>query len=181
MRTVSDPPTLVAQKTSSWCFAAAEVMVRAYYGLPKLTQYEIARASTEALSEAQFGLRERWELAMALDSSLGVTENDGENPSSHIANLVRGQWHSFNHEATGGRFIANVSWADVQEEIDNDRVFVVGSDIHYYVVFGYSEEREGKWLYVLDPWPAGKGGQKTVLSFAELKATDGHTCIVFGG
>lgn len=181
MRTVSDPPTLVAQKTSSWCFAAAEVMVRTYYGLPKLTQYQIARASTEALSKVQFGLGERWELAMALDSSLEITEDDGENPNSHIANLVRGQWHSFNHEATGGRFIANVSWADVQEEIDNDRVFVVGSDIHYYVVFGYAEEREGKWLYVLDPWPAGKGGQKTVLSFAELKATDGHTCIVFGG
>ncbi|WP_457588945.1 papain-like cysteine protease family protein [Ensifer canadensis] len=110
MPSVSNSPTLIAQETPSWCFAAAEVMVRQYYGLPQMSQYEIARASTAALAQADLSLGEKWDLAQVLDSSADVTEDVGENHKSKIVELVRGQWNAFNHDATGGQFIAKPTW-----------------------------------------------------------------------
>ncbi|PSS64534.1 hypothetical protein C6558_13755 [Ensifer sp. NM-2] len=179
MPSVSNSPTLIAQETPSWCFAAAEVMVRQYYGLQQMSQYEIARASTAALAEADLSLAEKWDLAQVLDSSADVTEDVGENHKSKIVELVRGQWNAFNHDATGGQFIAKPTWEDVRAEIDNDRVFVVGSTIHYYVVSGYSDDGKGRRLWVQDPWPAGRGGQKSFLLFDEFLDAEGKACIVF--
>ncbi|MBD9571879.1 papain-like cysteine protease family protein [Ensifer sp. ENS08] len=179
MRTVRNPPSLIPQETGSWCFAAAEAMVRAYYRLPTLSQYEIARASTEALSRTGTRITEQWEMARALDDSMGVAEDGGRNLNSNVVQLVRGQWNSFSQEVARAYFIKDPQWDDIRREIENDRILVVGNANHYFVVIGYSEEDGVQELLVLDPLPVGRGGNRSLLSFDELLSIEGHACIAF--
>ncbi|KKZ84087.1 hypothetical protein B5K05_23495 [Rhizobium phaseoli] len=177
MPSVTRPPALVAQETPSWCFAAAEVMVRNYRGLPTMSQYDIARRITWSLAELDPAVQERWELAEALDASIGQHEDGGANLRSQIVQLVRTQWNAFDNMATGGRFVQSLTAKLVQTEIDNDRIFVVGTAIHYYVVYGYSDD--GKVLDVRDPWPAGQGGLRTRITLEEFLMLPAHVAIFF--
>lgn len=93
MPDVKNPPLLVAQETQSWCFAAAEVMVWNYFGLPNLSQYAIARRITENLAALDPEVQEKWELALMMDQSLDLQEDGGTNSSSHLVQLVRSQWN----------------------------------------------------------------------------------------
>ncbi|MDK4734785.1 hypothetical protein [Rhizobium sp. CNPSo 3490] len=177
MPTVTTPPALVAQETSSWCFAAAEVMVRSYRSLPAVLQYDIARRTTWALAELDPAVQERWELAEALDLSAGQREEGGANLLSQVVQLVRTQWNAFDNAATGGRFVQHLTAELVRTEIDNDRIFVVGTAIHYYVVYGYSDD--GNVLDVRDPWPAGQGGLTPRIALAEFLGLPAHVTILF--
>ncbi len=177
MREVQNPPALTAQETPAWCFAAAEVMVRRYYGLQEATQYAIARRSLEALASLDPDVQEAWELAAVLDQSGQVDENNGRNMNSHIVQLVRTRWNAFDNAATGGRFITGLTTDMVRTEIDNNRIFVIGNAIHYYVVYGYSED--GEVLHLRDPWPSGRGGERTRITLRELQSVRGSVVIFF--
>ncbi|MDO1581773.1 papain-like cysteine protease family protein [Rhizobium oryzicola] len=162
MKSVKSPPKLVLQETSSWCFAAAEVMIRAYYKKPSLSQYDIARSATEARAQADLDLQLKWVQALSFDEENKLLENGGGNDKSHIVQLVRREWNSFNQDATGGHFVQNLTPEKVLEEIANNRVFVVGNDVHYYVVYGCSED--GKTLYARDPYETGNAQAAIALS-----------------
>ena len=164
MPTVNNPPVLVPQDTPAWCFAAVEQMVRAYYGLPAATQYEIARRNTEALASVDPQVQERWELALVLDQSAGIDEQGGANANSNVVKLVSSQWNAFDHTTTGGHFVNGLTADTVRHEIDNNRVFVIGTEYHYYLVYGYTVNGKNLELHILDPWrqnphrPAGISG-----------------------
>lgn len=162
MKTVKNPPKLVLQETPSWCFAAAEVMIRAYYNQASLSQYAIARSATEALAQAEPNVQLQWVQALSYDQEHKVAENGGANLQSHIVQLVRSQWNSFNHDATGGHFVQNLTPEQVLTEIASDRIFVVGNLYHYYVVYGCSED--GKTLYARDPYGQGNAQAAIALS-----------------
>lgn len=179
MPTVTDVPALIAQRTPSWCFAAVEEMVRAYYGLAPATQYAIARRNTEALATVDPQVQDRWEMAQVLDQSAGINEMGGANQNSDVVKLVSSQWNAFDHATTGGQFVANLTAEIVKCEIDNNRVFVIGTNIHYYLVYGYTENGKDLELHVLDPWPAGQGGTRTRFGLQALLATPAHTAIIF--
>lgn len=176
---VTNPPALVAQETGAWCFAAAEVMVRAYSNLSAMSQYAIARRNTLSLAALDPDVQEQWELALALDASADPPqqENGGANLTSQIVQMVRTQWNAFDVVTTGGRFIAHLTADLVRGEIDNDRIFVIGTAIHYYVVYGYSDN--GNTMKLLDPWPVGKGGLTTTKTLQDFLALDGHVTIFF--
>jgi hypothetical protein len=182
MRTVTNPPTLVPQETGAWCFAAAEQMVRAYLGLEVRTQYEIARAFTAARAVVDPTLQEPWQMAVAMDESSNPpqAENGGANDSSQVVQLVRAQWGVFDQDATDGTFIDALDEVTVREEIDHDRIVVVGNPIHYFVVFGYEGTGVGFELLVLDPWPAGQGGQRDSVKLSEYLRWEGRLAIRFG-
>lgn len=181
MRTVKKPPTLVPQETGAWCFAAAEQMVRRYFGLAVPTQYEIARAFTSALAEVDPALQEQWQLASAMDESSvpPQLENGGANLSSQVVRLVQSQWGVLDQDATGGRFIDSLDEATVRQEIDNDRILVVGNSIHYYVAYGYEGAGNSFKLLVLDPWPAGVGGQQDHVTLPEYQGWVNRLAIRF--
>jgi hypothetical protein len=178
MPNVNNPPALIAQETGAWCFAAAEQMVRAYYGLEARNQYQIARRIAAARAELDPQFQETWQLAQALDASMEQTENGGANLASQVVQLVRTQWGAFDHDATHGHFEANLTAEIVKREIDANRIFVLGAEIHYYVVYGYSDD--GKTMLVRDPWPAGTGGMRATVSLATFNGWNGHTAILFG-
>lgn len=180
MPTVNNPPALVAQETPSWCFAAVEQMVRAYRELAAATQYAIARRNTAALATVDPEVQERWELALILDQSAAIDEMGGANPDSNIVRLVSSQWNAFDHATTGGHFVADLTPEIVRGEIDNNRVFVIGTHIHYYVVYGYTEAGKDLELHILDPWPTGHGGSRTRIGLQEFLGMAGHTAITFG-
>ncbi len=177
MPNVQNPPALVAQETPSWCFAAAEMMIRTYYGLPDLSQYDIARRITQNLAALDPEVQEKWEVALMMDQSLDVQEESGTNSDSRLVQLVRTQWNAFDHTATNGYFVPDLTAELVRKEIDNNRVFVVGNAIHYYVVYGYSHD--GNLLDVRDPWPSGRGGSRTQIELKELVSQEGQVAILF--
>lgn len=180
MPTVNVPPALIAQETSAWCFAAVEQMVRAYYGLAAASQYQIARRNLAALAGQVLAIQERWELAQVLDLTGNIAEMNGNNPQSNVAMLVAGQWNTFDHATTGGQFVDGLTAEIVKREIDNNRVFVIGTTIHYYLVYGYTETANDIVLHIRDPWPVGQGGSRTQISLQEFLTMSGHTAIVFG-
>jgi hypothetical protein len=180
MPTVNNPPALVPQLTPAWCFAAVEQMVRAYYGLPAATQYVIARRNTAALATVDPEVRERWELAEVLDQTGGINEQAGANRNSNIVQLVSSQWNAFDHETTGGHFVNGLTADIVRHEIDNNRVFVIGTEYHYYLVYGYTVNGKDLELHILDPWPAGRGGARTRLGLQEFLAMPARVAITFG-
>jgi len=160
MPTVANPPALVAQETGAWCFAAAEVMVRNYYNVAASTQYAIARRQALLLAESDSNLEYRWVMAESSDMGAQRNEAGGTNLNSEIVQLVRAQRNVFNDGATGGRIIpGNLTPQLVRDEIDANRIFVIGTDIHYYVVYGYTTN--GMVMNVRDPWPPNQGGMKT--------------------
>ncbi|WP_341487743.1 hypothetical protein [Pararhizobium sp. A13] len=177
---VKNPPALVAQATGAWCFAAAEVMVRSYRNLPAMSQYAIARRNLLSLAELDPAVQEQWETAQALDASATPPrqENGGANMESAVVQLVRSEYNAFDNASTGGQFM-QLSAATVLAEIENNRIFVVGTSIHYYVVYGCNVD--GTTLLVRDPWPAGQGGLATEISLAVLLNTVGHVAISFTG
>lgn len=177
MPTVKNPPALVAQETPAWCFAAAEVMVRNYLRLPPIAQYDIARRITESLANLDPAVQEQWQIAQALDLSTAQKENGGANLQSEIVQMVRLQWNAFDNAATGGRFFQNLDAQAVKNEIDNNRIFVIGTSYHYYVVYGYADD--GRTLLLRDPWPAGKGGLKQQISLADFVQLPAHVVIFF--
>ncbi|MCZ7852630.1 MULTISPECIES: hypothetical protein [Agrobacterium] len=180
MPTVNNPPVLVPQDTPAWCFAAVEQMVRAYYGLPAATQYEIARRNTEALASVDPQVQERWELAQVLDQSAGIDEQGGANANSNVVKLVSSQWNAFDHTTTGGHFVNGLTADTVRHEIDNNRVFVIGTEYHYYLVYGYTVNGKNLELHILDPWPAGRGGARTRIGLQEFLAMPARVAIAFG-
>jgi hypothetical protein len=176
---VANPPALVAQETPAWCFAAAEVMVRSYRHLEAMPQYAIARRITASLAALDPEVQEVWQVALALDNSTGQHEDDGANRDSQVVELVRTQWNAFDTAETGGRFVQGLTPELVQGEIDHNRIFVVGTTIHYYVVYGYSNN--GSTLRIRDPWPAGQGGLRTSITLEEFEKIPAHVVIFFDG
>lgn len=180
MPTVNNPPVLVPQDTPAWCFAAVEQMVQAYRGLPAGTQYDIARRNTAALATVDPQVQERWELAQVLDQSAGILELGAANPNSNIVKLVSSQWNAFDHTTTGGHFVNGLTADIVRSEIDNNRVFVIGTEYHYYLVYGYTVNGKDLELHILDPWPAGRGGARTRLGLQEFLGMPARVAITFG-
>ncbi len=176
---VANPPVLVAQETGAWCFAAAEVMVRAYRNLSAMSQYAIARRNTLSLAALDPNVQEEWALAQTLDASVTPPqrEDDGANLASQAVQMVRTQWNAFDMVSTGGRFVENLTADLVRGEIDHDRIFVIGTAIHYYVVYGYSDN--GNTMKLLDPWPVGEGGLTGTKTLQSFLALDGHVTIFF--
>lgn len=178
MKTVAQPPSLIAQETTAWCYAAAEQMVRRYYGLPDDSQWTIAERLCSGLASLDPEFQERWVLAMSSDESTGQQPESGKNQKSEIVRLVRGKYGALNVEGTGGRYV-QLDATLVREQIDANRIFVIGNAIHYYVVYGYDDG--GSTMLVRDPWPAGTGGQKSSLTLKELGAQGNSVTIVYGG
>ncbi len=182
MPDVPNPPSLIAQETGAWCFAAAEQIVRAYYELEERTQYEIARAftSARALVEAELGVE--WQTAVLMDATAEPPELEegGANLNSAVVQLVRSEYGVFNQDATGGAIVGLLTEGIVRAEIDVDRVLVIGNSIHYYVVIGYDGAGDDFRLHVLDPWPPGGGGQRDWVTFAEFQGWVNKVAITFG-
>ena len=181
MPDVSHPPELVAQETGAWCFAAAEQMARAYYGLEERSQYEIARGFTSARAVIDSGLQMEWQTAVLLDSTAEPPEREegGTNLSSAVVQLVRSQYGVFDQDATGGTFVSNLTEELVRREIDADRILVIGNSIHYYVVIGYEGAGKSFVMRVLDPWPPGVGGQATTVGIGSYEEWSNRIAIKF--
>ena len=177
MPTVKNPPALVAQETGAWCFAAAEQMVRSFFGFAARTQYQIARqlAASRGLVDPNF--IEQWQLALALDESANQPDNNGANNASQVVQLVRATYGTINDADTHGRFVENLSAADIRGEIDANRIFVIGNAIHFYVVYGY--EDNGNTMLVRDPWPPNHGGQNSRVTLATYQDWDNRIAIFF--
>ena len=62
----------------------------------------------------------------------------------------------------------------------NNRVFVIGTHIHYYLVYGYTVNGKDLDLHILDPWPAGQGGTRTRIGLREFLEMPARVAIIFG-
>lgn len=178
-KTVNHPPALIAQETAAWCFAAAELMARNYLGLATPTQYAIARASLLQLVAAQAPpVFAQWNDAVLNDLLNGQEENDGANYHSERVQLIRNSYGAVNHAAINGRLQGNYTPGNFRADIDSNRIVIIGSAIHYYVVYGY-EDGDNFTLLVRDPWPANVGGQAQRVAYDSFVNWNGRTVISF--
>lgn len=179
-RNVANPPALVAQQTTAWCFAAAEQMVRGYRNTPTLTQYQIARQNVMALVEAKSSPTfDQWNSAVQYDLLNNQEEEGGENLGSRRVQLIRNHYGALNHDAVGGIMTGNYTPEQFISDIDDDKIVVIGNAIHYYVVYGYDGSPSDLRLNVLDPWPAGRGGQNQTLPYSTFSAWSDKIVIHF--
>lgn len=180
MKLVDKPVPEVPQQTEVWCFAAAEQMVRSYYGLARKTQYQIARAYTAARARIEYEtLGKEWQAAVDADEQDGELEDGGDNLKSAVVLLVRSKRGSIVLDDLGGKYIPELTADIIKEEIDNNRIFVIGSASHFYVVYGYDEGEDGIEMLVRDPYPPVIGGARTRISLAAFKQMDGRAAIRF--
>ncbi|QLF69778.1 hypothetical protein FE840_009605 [Peteryoungia desertarenae] len=128
-KTVKEPPQLGARETGSWCFAAAEVMLRADRGLNPFLQYQIAQRSTHAHAHAHArpdsDVREDGTMAGAPDDSKSQGEDGAAHQTGQVVQMIRTRWNVFDHGSTGGGFIPILSDDLVCSEIDKDRIVVI--------------------------------------------------------
>jgi Peptidase_C39 like family len=179
MPTVNNPPALIAQQTGAWCFAAAELMARNYYGLDTPSQYEIARASLMALVEAEDPIPfQQWNAAGLNDLLNNQEEDNGNNLNSERVQLVRNNYGAINHDAINGRLAADFAFEAFKVAINSNKIVIIGNAIHYFVVYGYDEQKAPK-LLVRDPWPANVGGQQTEILYATFAAWNNRVVIHF--
>jgi hypothetical protein len=167
-RNVNNPPVLVPQQTVAWCFAAAEVMARAYRNLPVRTQYQIARDFIMARVNAQDPvIFNQWNEAGEIDLLANEVENDGANLNSRCVQLIRSTYGAVNEGNLGGTLVNNYTVDNFRADIDANRIVIIGNHIHYYVVYGYNDT-VGKdfTLLVRDSWPANVGGQLQTITHA---------------
>lgn len=179
--TVNNPPGLIPQQTPAWCFAAAEQMARSYYGIQVPSQYDIARASVMTLVNAQapptFG---QWNDATEYDLLNNEDENNGNNMDSARVQLVRNSYGAFNYAAVNGRMTNNYTIDNFKADIDNNHIVVIGTAIHYYVVYGYdATPPDNLILLVRDPWPAGRGGATQRVFWSEFNNWNNKVVIYF--
>ncbi|GFZ93449.1 hypothetical protein [Dyella caseinilytica] len=178
-KTVTNPPALIAQETPAWCFAAAELMARNYYGLGAPSQYAIARASLMQLVAAQAPPTfAQWNDAVFDDLLSGEQENGGANLNSEQVQLIRNSYGAVNHAAINGRLQNNYTPGNFRADIDSGNIVIIGSAIHYYVVYGY-DDTNNFTLLVRDPWPAGVGGQRQRVAYDDFVNWAGRTAISF--
>lgn len=186
---VNNPPILVAQETGAWCFAAAEQMARAFFHLPAMSQYDIAYNSlmiqVAAMAPPYFA---NWNNATMADLLANITDDitpaqlaisgNPPNPLSQRVNMVQNTYGAFNpvpfpanvgNVATPGNFRA---------DIEANKIVVIGSFIHYYVVFGY-DDRAGFNLKARDPMPVGVGRANAVIPYDAFNAWGGKVVIRF--
>ncbi|GLQ93155.1 papain-like cysteine protease family protein [Dyella acidisoli] len=178
--TVPNPPALIAQETPAWCFAAAELMARNYYGLTTPSQYEIARTSVIRLVDA--GAKptlEQWNSATTYDLLANQQENGGANLNSARVQLIRTNWGAIYPNDIGGHFEANYTQENFRADIDAGEIVIIGTAIHYYVVYGYEDNGNNFTLLVRDPWPAGVGGQLQRVRYDDFANWLGRTIISF--
>jgi hypothetical protein len=163
--TVNNPPALIAQQASGWCYVAAELMARIYYGFPVDTQYNIARRSVIALANVPVPeIRTAWLNATAADYASGQDEQNGANLASARVDVVRTQWGAINYDAIGGYIVTDCSQQDFRDDIAQNKIVIIGNALHYYVVYGYDDSKDFT-LLVRDPWPPGGGGQTTTIPY----------------
>ena len=166
--TVANPPALIAQQTPAWCFAAAELMARTYYGLATPGQYDVARASVMLLVAAQAPpTYTQWNQATLNDLLSNQDENHGANLLSERVQLVRNSYGAINHDATAGQLSNDYTQSNFRADIDSNNIVIIGNAIHYYVVYGYDDRRDFM-LQVRDAWPVGVGGQQTAIPYAQF-------------
>ena len=173
---VNAPPALIAQQTPYWCFAAAEQMARAYYGLPVLTQYEIAYNSlmqlVGAVAPPHFV---NWSNAALIDLMNGVdadvtpaqvaVSGNPPNPHSERVRLVHGTMGAFNIAPfVGATLGGQATQGNFRADIEANKIVVVGNHIHYYVMYGY-DDINGFDLKVRDPMPVGVGGLAVTIPY----------------
>ncbi|ACL04562.1 hypothetical protein [Desulfatibacillum aliphaticivorans] len=189
-RDVNVPPALVAQQTGAWCFAAAEQMARAYYGLPVLNQYEIAYNSLMQLVGAMAPPHlANWNNATLLDLMNGVVADitpaqlavsgNPPNPNSQRVALVQNTMGAFNIAPFAGASLGGqATQGNFRADIEANKIVVIGNFIHYYVVYGYNDIN-GFDLKVRDPMPTGVGGLSTAVPYANFNAWHAKVVIRF--
>ena len=156
--TVPRPPALIAQETPAWCFAAAELMARNYYGLATPTQYAIARASLVALVDAQDQvITALWSSAIDYDRDNHQDERDGANLDSAVVELIRNTYGTVNYDAINGYIARSYNPQDIRGDIDQGNILIIGNANHFFIVYGYDDTGDFT-LLLRDPWPAGRGG-----------------------
>ena len=188
-RDVTNPPDLVAQETGAWCFAAAEQMVRAYGNMEVPSQYSIAYASLMLLlGQGDPEVVNSWADAGETDLLLGVDEDitpaqleesgNAPNPDSERVAMVRRTHGIFNHWDLAGRFCYPCLPRDIQEDIGADKLVVIGTRIHYYVVYGYSDA--GPFiLRARDPFPPGRGAETRLIPWGDFNEWEYKVVIRF--
>ena len=155
-KTVNNPPALIAQETPCWCFAAAEQMARAYYQLPALSQYAIARDSVVRLAAAMDPqIFEPWFLAVATDESAPTPPSHDEQGGANVLNssrvqVVRSKYGVINMQAIGAHIEPAYTQQDFRTDIDNQKIVIIGTTLHFLVVYGY-DDTSGFDLLVRDP------------------------------
>lgn len=178
--TVPNPPALIAQEAPAWCFVAAELMARNYYGLATPSQYAIARTNVIRMVDAEaqptFG---QWNDATEYDLLTDQQENGGANLNSARVQLVRGNWRAIYPNDIGGRFEANYTQGNFRADIDAGEIVIIGTAIHYYVVYGYEDTGNNFTLLIRDPWPASVGGQLQRVRYDNFVNWPGRTIISF--
>lgn len=123
------------QETPSWCWAAAsQMMLRRYVG-SEVRQCELASRLADLMDDVQ--------VDCCKDKANPYCQQYG--PLMAIG--LRFDSTGLNH---------HMSWEQIKTEIDNNRPFVISSEIHYYICTGY-EENSKQELLLWDPWPAGAG------------------------
>ncbi len=123
---------LIAQAKSNWCWAAASLMMRKFYGGETITQCQLAGNALfddgtdccDGKNDAKCNI----EHALVLES-LTVTGAEG----------------------------TKLTFDQIKDEIDNDRPFIVAKAKHYLVCYGYSEKGGTQTLILWDPLPVGTG------------------------
>ena len=190
-RTVNNPPPLIAQETGAWCFAAAEQMARKYLGLNVPSQFKLAFDCLMVLVNAQIQPQIVNYFAACLSDAFNQVANDSTpaqviqsgnqpNPNSQVVGLIRNTWGFVNHNNINGTMFNTCTPQDFWNDIQANRIVIIGSANHYYVVYGYEDTVSAQFnLLVRDPWPMNVGGQHASIPYATFNAWSHKVVIRF--
>ncbi|MBI9075791.1 MAG: hypothetical protein JEZ02_10300 [Desulfatibacillum sp.] len=186
-RTVTNPPPLIAQETPAWCFAAAEQMARKYLGLDVPSQFKLAYDCLMVLVNAQLNPHfTNYMVACISDAFNNVTADstpalvalsgNQPNPNSQLVGLISNTWGFVNHNNLNGTMYNACTPQQFWTEIQANRIVIIGSANHYYVVYGYEDTANAPFmLLVRDPM----GGHAASIPFTTFNGWANKVVIRF--
>ncbi len=142
-----------AQSSPGWCYASVERMIKRAYGVEVGTQREIATNYQTTMNSVNLNNY----VSEALDRS--------EDMETARTRFIEREWG--NPTFDGGPtavMSSSYSQSAVKNAIDGDELAIIGSQIHWYVIYGYQEDSGGTITHLLvwDPYNGGADRVKTV-------------------
>ncbi len=136
---------LQTQLHSNWCWAACSETIVEYYGTQVAQCWEVNYAFTR--NDCCGNIMFYWNHICNSGNSLFGA-------SGSISDILS------NWNVNNSGYTRNLTWTEVQTEINNYRPFVIrwgwyGGGGHFLVGYGYNTAGQG-WCHYMDPWP-GEG------------------------
>lgn len=167
----------VPQTTRSWCFAAAEALIQRGFGVT-VTQPQLAHealvhrgrnedgAAATQYYQAVRGIYN--DNTLADTSWASVEQHVRRHSGGDLYNLLRTQWSV---PLLRNRTFAGAGAPDparIVQTIDAGGLVLVGSDIHWKVIYGYSSGPNGAVTHIkmYNPWEGGTDHQALAVGAA---------------